>query len=313
MKTIIRAVTICLSVAVLAGCASASKPNATAGQTPAGRIPPVPSAAGTNVLNSDKARISYAIGLMFADRWKQQGVEVDPELVARGLKDGQSGGPALMSRQDMQNLITTFQQGLAARQQKMREELPAKNKAEGEAFLARNKTRPGIVTLPDGLQYEIITEGGGEIPADNDNVTVNYRATFMDGTEFDSSARTGKPLPLTIGNISLRGWNEALKLMKAGSKWRLFIPTELAYGPNGLPPRIPPNAALILEVELVAVQHPQPQSPPAPAPPPPANQPLTSDIIKVPSAEELKKGAKIEIIKPEDVQKLQQSQSPPAP
>jgi FKBP-type peptidyl-prolyl cis-trans isomerase FklB len=236
---------------------------------------------------------------MFADRWKQQGVDVDPDLVARGLKDGQSGGPTLMSRQDMQNLLTTFQQGLAAQQQKMREELPAKNKAEGEAFLARNKTQPGVVTLPDGLQYKVITAGDGEVPGDNNIVSVNFRGTFVDGTEWDNTARTGKPLQLTVGQV-FRGWSEALKLMKTGSKWQLFIPPELAFGPTGMASRIPPNATLIMEVELVAVQHSQPQSPPSPA-----NQPLTSDIIEVPSAEELKKGAKIEIIKP--------SQSPPAP
>jgi FKBP-type peptidyl-prolyl cis-trans isomerase FklB len=264
-------------------------------------------ADGTNVLTDDKSRLSYAIGMMFADHWKQQGVDVDPDLILRGLKDGQSGGATLMSQQDMRDLIAKFQQGLADRQQKMREELLAKNKAEGEAFLARNKTQPGVVTLPDGLQYKVITEGNGEIPSDNDIVTLNYRGTFVDGTEFDSSARAGKPLALSIGRIGVSGWNEALKLMKTGSKWQLFIPTELAYGQNGMSPRIPPNASLILEVELLAVQHTNPQ--PAPQPPLSSNPPLTSDIIKVPSADELKKGAKIEIIKSEDVQKLQQSQT----
>jgi len=310
MKIIIWAVTICLGVAGLAGCASSSKPSATASQAPAGQIPPVPAAAGTNMLTDDKLRISYAIGMMFADRWKQQGVDVDPDMVLRGMKDGQSGGPTLMSQQDMQNLITTFQQTLAGRQQKMREELLARNKADGDAFLATNKTQPGVVTLPDGLQYKVITEGNGEIPGDNNTVLVNFRGTFIDGTEWDSTARAGKSLQLPVGQV-FRGWSEALKLMKTGSKWQLFIPSELAYGQNGLSSRIPPNAALIIEVELLAVERSNP--PPASTPPPSANPPLTSDIIKVPSAEELKKGAKIEIIKPEDVQKFQQSQPQPAP
>ena len=144
-------------------------------------------------------------------------------------------------------------------------------------------------------------------PATDDIVTMNYRGTFVDGTEFGSSAQDGKPLQLTIGHISIRGWNEALKLMKTGSKWQLFIPAELAFGQAGMSPRIPPDAALIMEVELLAVQHPNPQ--PASAPPPAANPPLTSDIVKVPSAEEMNKGAKIEIIKPEDVQKFQQAQT----
>jgi FKBP-type peptidyl-prolyl cis-trans isomerase len=264
-------------------------------------------ADGTNALTDDKSRLSYAIGMMFADRWKEQGVDVDPNLVLRGLKDGQSGGPTLMSRQDMQSLITTFQQGLADRQQKMREAAVLQNKAQGEAFLAKNKTQPGVMTLPDGLQYKVITEGDGEIPTDSDIAMVNFRGTFVDGTEWDGSDRIGKPLQLPVGRV-FRGWSEALKLMKTGSKWQLFIPSELAYGQNGLPSRIPPNAALIIEVELLAVQHPQSRSQPAPTPSPSANPPLTSDIIKVPSAEEMKNGAKIEIIKPEDVQKLQQSQ-----
>ncbi len=265
-------------------------------------------ADGTNaVLTDEKSRLSYAIGMMFAARWKEQGVDVDPDLVLRGLKDGQSGGPTLMSRQDMQTLITTFQKALADRQQKMREELLAKNKAESEAFLAKNKTQPGVVTLPDGLQYKVITEGNGETPGDNDIVTMNYRGTLVDGTEFGNSARDSKPLQLTIGHISIRGWNEALKLMKTGSKWQLFIPAELAFGQVGMSPRIPPGAAVIMEVELLAVQHPKTE--PASAPPPAANPPLTSDIVKVPSTEEMKKGAKIEIIKPEDVQKYQQAQT----
>jgi FKBP-type peptidyl-prolyl cis-trans isomerase FklB len=262
-------------------------------------------ADGTNVLTDDKSRFSYAIGMMFADRWKQQGVDVDPDWVLRGLKDGQSGAPMLMSQQEMQNVITTLQQQIASRQQQMREQLIVRNKTEGEEFLAKNKTQPGVVTLPDGLQYKVIAEGDGEVPGDNNTVLVNFRGTLIDGTEFDSSARLGKPLELTVGNVTLRGWNEALKLMKTGSKWQLFIPAELAYAENGVPPRIPPNATLIMEVELLSIKRPNQQ--PASTPPPAASQPLTSDIIRVPSAEEMKKGAKIEIIKPEDLQKLQQS------
>jgi FKBP-type peptidyl-prolyl cis-trans isomerase FklB len=290
MKTVTLVATVCLSLAAMAVCASLSNPDA---------------ATATNALSGDKARLSYAIGMMFAERWEAQQVDVDPDLVLRGLKDGQSGAPTLMTQQEVHNLINTFEQGLAERQQKMREDLLAKNKAEGEAFLAKNKTQPGVVTLPDGLQYRIITVGKGEIPGDDDIATVDFRGTFVDGTEFDSSARNGRPLELPIGKV-FRGWNEALKLMKTGSKWRLFIPSDLAYGQNGLSSRIPPNATLIIEVELLGVHHPNPQ--PALAPLPPANPPLTSDIIKVPSADEMKKGAKIEIIKSEDVQKLQQSQ-----
>ena len=297
MNTITWAVTICLSVAGMTVCASPPKPNATATK---------PGVAGTNVLGSDKARVSYAIGMMTGHQWKQQDVDFDLDLYERGIKDAMAGGAMLLTPEQAQQTIDAFKKEFTAMQQQRQVELAAKSKADGEAFLAKNGTQPGVVTLPDGLQYKVITEGNGEIPSDNDIVTMNYRGTLVDGTEFDSSAQAGKPLQLTIGRISLRGWNEALKLMKTGSRWKLFIPAELAYGQNGMSSRIPPNAALIFEIELLAVQHSNPT--PAPAPLPPANPPLTSDIIKVPSAEELKNGAKVEIIKPEDLQKFQQSQ-----
>ena len=263
-------------------------------------------ADGTNTLTDEKSRLSYAIGTYFAARWKEQGVDVDPDLVLRGLKDGQSGGPTLMSLQETRDIMNKFQNALADKQQKMREQLLAKNKAEGDAFLAKNKTLPGVVTLPDGLQYKVIADGAGEMPGEDDIVTMNYRGTFVDGTEFGSSAQDGKPLQVAVNRI-FRGWKEALRLMKAGSKWQLAIPAELAYGQAGMPPRIQPNAVLLVEVELLAVQHPSPQ--PASAPSLPATPPLTSDIVKVPSADEMNKGAKIEIIKSEDALKLQQAQT----
>jgi len=263
-------------------------------------------ADGTNVLTDEKSRLSYAIGVYFSSRWKEQGVDVDPDLVLRGLKDGQSGGPTLMSLQETRDIINKFQNALADKQQKMREQLLAKNKAESDAFLAKNKTLPGVVTLPDGLKYKVIADGAGEMPGEDDIVTMNYRGTFVDGTEFGSSAQDGKPLQVAVNRI-FRGWKEALRLMKAGSKWQLAIPAELAYGQAGMPPRIQPNAVLLVEVELLAVQHPSPQ--PASAPSLPATPPLTSDIVKVPSADEMNKGAKIEIIKSEDALKLQQAQT----
>jgi FKBP-type peptidyl-prolyl cis-trans isomerase FklB len=266
-------------------------------------------ADGTNMLADDKSRLSYAIGMMTGHQWKQQDLDFDPDLYARGIKDAMAGGAMLLTPEQAQQTIDAFKKESAAKQQQKQIELAARNKAEGEAFLAKNKTQPGVVTLPDGLQYKVITEGDGEIPGDDNTVLVNFRGTLVDGTEFDSTARTGKPLEIPVGRV-FRGWSEALKLMKTGSKWQLFIPSELGYGQNGMASRIPPNAALIIEVELLTVQRPNPQ--PAAVPPPAANPPLTSDIIKVPSAEEMKKGAKIEIIKPEDVQKLQQSQPQPA-
>lgn len=298
MKTITLAVTFCLGVGCLAGCASNSKPVGkpvgTTTQTPIDKTP-----AGTNVFSGEKARISYAIGMTMGHNFQAQGVEVDIDMLVRGLKDTQSGGTTLLTPQEMHETLTEYQKSLAAKQQKMREEAAAKNKTEGEAFLATNKTKPGIVTLPDGLQYKIITDGSGATPGMNDTVTVNYRGTFIDGKEFDSSAKTGHPAQFTVGSV-IHGWTEALTQMKVGSKWQLFVPSELAYGERGRS-NILPNTVLIFEVELLSTEH---QSPPAP--PVSTNTPLTSDIIKVPSLEEMKKGAKIEVIKPEDAAKLQQ-------
>lgn len=261
-------------------------------------------ADGTNQLADEKSRVSYALGMGVGYQWKQQELDFDPDLYARGIKDAMSGGATLITTNQALATIAAFRKELDAKDQQKRMELAAKNKAEGDAFLAKNKTQPGVVTLPDGLQYKVITEGNGAMPGDGDVVSVNIRGTFIDGAEWENTARTGKPIQFTIGQI-FRGWSEAFKLMKTGSKWQLFSPSELAFGESGLSsPRIPPNSALIIEVELLSVQHPSPQ--PASAPPA-ASQPLTSDIIKVPSADEMKKGAKIEVIKPEDAQKLQQA------
>ena len=252
-------------------------------------------ADGTNMLGDEKSRVSYAIGMMLGHNWQQQGLEVDPEIAARAIKDIQSGGTTLLSQTEMQETLTAFQKEFKVKQQKIQEEKAIKNKAEGADFLAANKAKPGVVTLPDGLQYTVLTEGSGAMPQADNVVSVHYRGTLLDGTEFDSSYKRGQPAQFPVNGV-IRGWTEALQLMKTGSKWKLFIPSDLAYGENGQR-SIPPNSVLIFEVELLSVQ---PSAPPAP----PA-QPLTSDIIKVPSAEEMKKGAKLETIKAEDVQKLQ--------
>jgi FKBP-type peptidyl-prolyl cis-trans isomerase FklB len=258
-------------------------------------------AGGSAAFSDEKSRDSYALGMYYGHNLAQQGVELNMDFFARGVKDSQVGGTPLMSPQEMRDTLNEFQKVVMAKQQQMREQQAVKNKTDGEAFLAANKSRSGVVTLEDGLQYKVINNGSGEMPVDGDTVTVNYRGTFIDGTEFDSSAKLGKPAQFGVNQV-IPGWTQALKLMKTGSKWQVFVPSDLAYGPNGRP-GIPPSSVLVFDVELVSVEHPQPAPAPAPAPPPPP--PLTSDIIKVPSAEEMKKGAKIEIIKPDDVKKMQ--------
>lgn len=301
MKTITRFLIIALSAAGLAGCTSHSKPataTATAATTaaaanPAPAAPPPP--AGTNLLSTEKARNSYAIGMTLGRNFQMQGVEVDPEIVVRGITDMLISGKTLLTQQEMQQTLSELQRNLMVKAQKMREEIGITNKAEGEAFFATNKNNPGVITLPSGLQYLVITNGTGPSPASNDLVKVIYRGTLLDGTVFDDS--TGRERQFSMTGI-IPGWAEGLSHMNVGSKWKLFIPSQLGYGEMGRPPRIMPNSTLIFDVELVDAEHPKPPAP------------LTSDIVKVPSLEEMKKGAKVEIIKAEDAAKAAESATP---
>lgn len=246
-----------------------------------------------------KQKASYAIGQNMGggllNNIKRQEADLDQALLIRGFTDGVKEKGQFTDAQ-IREVLTTFQQDLQAKQQEKRRIAGEKNKADGEKFLADNKTKPGIKVLEDGLQYKVVTEGSGDSPKPDDTVEVNYRGTLIDGTEFDSSAKTGRPATFRVNGV-IKGWQEALGHMKPGAKWQLFIPSDLAYGEFGSGQKIGPNAVLIFDVELLSVK--------APPPPPPAPAPLTSDIIKVPSAEEMKKGAKIETIKAEDVEKLQ--------
>lgn len=250
-------------------------------------------ADGTNQLADEKARVSYALGMMLGHNWQQQELDLDIDVVAQGIKSVQPGGKSLLTPEEAQQTLTMFQQTFRATQQARQAEMATKNKTIGDAFLSTNKNNPGVVALPDGLQYVVITNGSGLIPTAADKVKVHYRGTLVDGTEFDSSYKRGEPAEFPVTGV-IRGWTEALEKMPAGSKWKLFVPSELAYGEQGRP-GIPPNSVLIFEVELLEVK--------TPPPPPPPPAPLTSDIIKVPSAEEMKKGAKIEVIKADEAAK----------
>jgi FKBP-type peptidyl-prolyl cis-trans isomerase FklB len=254
--------------------------------------------AESSTFKSDKEKLSYAIGLSTGSNIKRNDLDLDTDLVVQGLKDGETGQPK-MTETEMREVFNALNQKLRAKadeKRKVDEEKrkveAEKNKKEGAAFLESNKTKPGIITLPSGLQYKVITEGKGESPKADDTATVNYKGTLIDGTEFDSSYARKQPANFGVTQV-IKGWTEALQLMKPGAKWQLFIPAELAYGDMSRP-KIPAGSTLIFEIELISTSHPAPPAPP---------QPLTSDIIKVPSAEELKKGAKIETIKPEDIEK----------
>ena len=254
--------------------------------------------SNTNIFATDEERESYAIGMYLGTGWKKSGVKLDSDMVARGLNDSMSGQPQ-MSDQQEHAALNLFQNSLMASRQKQQQEQGEKNRQTGAAFLAQNKTQPGVVTLPDGLQYKVIKEGDGATPGSNDMVTVNYRVSLLDGTEIDNSAKRGRPADLGVSPM-IPGWTEALEKMNVGSKWQIYVPSDLGYGPMGRPPRIGPNETLIFEVELLGVK-----ARPAPTP----VQPLTSDIIKVPSADDMKKGAKIETIKASDLQKMEEAAS----
>ncbi len=229
----------CVPVLTLAQTAPATTPS-----TPA-------TSAGSITLNTTMDKVSYAIGVNIGQNFKNQGLQINSNAISQGIKDGLQGNTPLMSQQEMQTTLMDFQKQLIAQRQQNLQALSTKNKQEGDAFLATNKTKPGVVTLPDGLQYKIITEGSGTPPSDQDTVTVNYEGTFINGKIFDSSYTRGKPVTFPVSEI-IPGWTEALKLMKPGSTWYLFIPPNLAYGERGIGP-IGPNQTLLFKVNLISV------------------------------------------------------------
>jgi FKBP-type peptidyl-prolyl cis-trans isomerase FklB len=247
----------------------------------------------TSPFKTDQEKLSYALGMNFGNNLKREDLGLDLEVLSRGIKDMMTDKP-LISLPEARETLMAFQRKRVGEREEKMAQLGAKNKTEGDAFLAANKSKPGVITLTNGLQYKVITDGKGESPTLRDAVTVNYRGTLIDGAEFDSSYKRGEPATFPVTGV-IRGWTEALQLMKPGAKWQLFIPPDLAYREFGQPPKIGPNATLIFEIELLSFK-------PA-VPPPAAAQPITSDIIRVPSAEEIKKGAKPEIIKADEVEK----------
>jgi len=229
-------------------------PAAKAGQSPAtsGKAPEAKSQTAT-VLDTPRAKASYAVGLNIGKSLRRDSVDIDPIIFQQGLKDGLEGGKALLTDDEMKTTMTAVQADLRKRQEAEMAQAGEVNKKEGDVFLAANKTKEGVVTLPSGLQYKILKEGTGAKPTASDTVVCNYKGTLIDGKEFDSSYKRGQPATFPVGQV-IKGWTEALQIMPVGSKWQLFIPSELAYGPRGPSPDIGPNATLIFEVELLSIQ-----------------------------------------------------------
>lgn len=204
-------------------------------------------------LKSTQDSVSYVIGMNIGQNIKAQKVDVTLEALARGIKDVLDSSTTLITDEQADVLMNAFQQRMMAKQEEEAKAAGAKNKIEGEAFLAANKSKPGVRVTESGLQYKVITMGNGPKPKPNQTVTVHYRGTTIDGTEFDSSYKRGQPAKFGVGQV-IRGWTEAMQLMPVGSKWELYIPAELAYGERGAGGSIGPNATLIFEVELLSVE-----------------------------------------------------------
>jgi len=245
-------------------------------------------AEDTKSFKTDKEKANYAIGLNVGGNFKQGNLEYDAAAFEQGMKDAIAGKQGL-TMPEAREIIMKYQA-------ERRAIVGEKNKADGEAFLAANKSKPGVKVFPSGLQYKVLAEGSGDSPKAEDTCVVKYRGTLIDGTEFDNSEKAPGGTASFPANRVIPGWTEALTNMKPGAKWQLSIPANLAYGEMGKG-NIAPNSTLLFDVELVSFT--------APPPPPPPAAPLTSDIIKVPSLDEMKKGAKIETIKAEDVEKIQ--------
>jgi FKBP-type peptidyl-prolyl cis-trans isomerase FklB len=253
-KSLTLTVTAVAAGIIALGYAQAQQtPPASAAQTPGTTTPNPPAAKpGTTVakkptvltLTTQKQKASYAIGLNIGKSMHKDSVDVDPNILLRGLKDGLAGSKPLLTDDEARAAMVALQADLRKQQEE-----------KIQSFLAANKTKEGVVALPSGLQYKILKEGTGPKPTASDTVVCNYKGTLMDNTEFDSSYKRGQPATFPVSGV-IKGWTEALQLMPVGSKWQLVIPGELGYGARGGPPGsgIGPNETLIFEVELMSIQ-----------------------------------------------------------
>jgi len=215
---------------------------------------PKKTTAAPLVLKTDKEKQSYAMGMSLGIGLHKQGMALDPALVARGLRDAQTGAKPAMTEEEMNTAVQDFRREVGQKMQATVQSQGAANRRAGEEFLQANKDKPGVITLPDGLQYKILKEGDGPKPTASDTVTCNYRGTLINGTEFDSSYKRGQPASFPVGGV-IKGWTEALELMPVGSKWELYIPSDLAYGDRGAGQDIAPGDTLIFEIDLLGIQN----------------------------------------------------------
>jgi FKBP-type peptidyl-prolyl cis-trans isomerase FklB len=232
---------------ILLGNVLAQTPAATTQQPPAAGSQPAPA------FTTQKDKVSYAIGMNIGSTLHRQSMDIDPNILLQGLKDAMAGGKTLLSEEEARATLTELQNDMRKKQQEKMQQAGEANKKEGDAFLAANKAKEGVVTLPSGLQYKVLTSGKGPKATATDSVVCNYKGTLIDGKEFDSSYKRGQPATFPVSGV-IKGWTEALQLMPVGSKWQLVVPSDLAYGERGQGGDIGPNATLIFEVELLSIQ-----------------------------------------------------------
>ncbi len=266
MRKLVTFAAVLLAAAAMTAGAQTGQPaqQPAAAQAPQPAAPP---AAGKPESLQDRA--SYLIGFNLGLQLRNNDVKVTESLIVKGLQDAIAGTPSVLSQAEMTETMQTFQQQVQQQQEAKRKAAGDKNKAEGEAFLAKNKERKEVKTTASGLQYEVLTEGTGPSPKATDTVTVHYKGTSIDGTVFDSSYPRGEPATFPLNRV-IPGWSEGVQLMKVGSKYKFYVPAALGYGEQGAPGGvIGPNETLIFEVELLSIGQPEP---PAPAEQPPAEQ-----------------------------------------
>ena len=255
---------------------SAQTPDAASQQAPAAAKKPSSSVTKSTrphsaqaplTLKTERDKVSYALGVNIGKGLHRDAVDLDPAIIARGLRDAITNGKTLLTDDEVRATLTAFQNEMRQKQQAKMMELDQANKKAGQEFLNANKAKDGVIALPSGLQYKVLQQGTGPKPTPNDLVVCNYRGTLLDGTEFDSSYKRGQPATFPVNGV-IKGWSEALQIMPVGSKWQLFIPSDLAYGDRGAGAQIGPGATLVFEVELLSIKSKETPAPPQPAPPP---------------------------------------------
>jgi len=216
-------------------------------------LPAFAAAQDAPALKTDKEKLSYAMGMDLGNQLKSRSVDIDPAIFAQALKDALSGGKTLLTPEEAKAIITELQKAMLVKQAAEAKAAGEKNMKEGDAFLAANKAKDGVIALPSGVQYKVLSAGTGKQPTIEDTVVCQYRGTLINGKEFDSSYKSGQPATFPLKKV-IKGWAEVLQLMPVGSKWQVVIPPALAYGERGASADIGPNATLIFEIELVAIK-----------------------------------------------------------